>query len=44
MFGMQKITIVDDVITTGSTTESIIRSLRSKKPTLSVSVVTLAIA
>ncbi|MDG1147773.1 MAG: ComF family protein [Crocinitomicaceae bacterium] len=38
------VTIVDDVITTGSTIESIIRSLRSKNPTLSISVVTLAIA
>jgi competence protein ComFC len=36
--------IVDDVITTGSTVESLIRSLRSKSPSLSVSVVTLAIA
>jgi ComF family protein len=36
--------IVDDVITTGSTMESIIRSLRSKNPALSISVVTLAIA
>ena len=41
---IEHVIIVDDVITTGSTIESIIRSLRSKNPSLSVSVVTLAIA
>jgi ComF family protein len=41
---IEHVTIVDDVITTGSTVESIIRSLRLKNPALSVSVVTLAIA
>lgn len=38
------IAIVDDMITTGSTVESIINALRQQNPELSVSVITLAIA
>ncbi|OFZ67838.1 MAG: hypothetical protein A3D92_08805 [Bacteroidetes bacterium RIFCSPHIGHO2_02_FULL_44_7] len=40
----QHVVLIDDVITTGSTLESLIVSLRKKKPELSVSVVTLATA
>lgn len=40
----QHVVLIDDVITTGSTLESLIVSLRKKKPELSVSVVTLASA
>ena len=38
------ILLVDDVITTGSTLESIINAIREKNPNLLISVVTLAIA
>lgn len=40
----QHVVLIDDVITTGSTLESLIVSLRKKKPELSVSVITLATA
>ncbi len=40
---MEHIILIDDVITTGSTLEAIILSLREKNPELKVSVVTLAI-
>ncbi len=38
------IVLVDDVITTGSTLESIIQAIRKKNPDLLISVVTLAVA
>jgi len=38
------IVLVDDVITTGSTLESIIQAIRKKKPAIQISVVTLAVA
>lgn len=38
------VALVDDVITTGSTIESICVELRAKHPTLSISVITLGIA
>ena len=38
------VAIIDDMITTGSTVESIIRALRNENPDLSISVITLAIA
>lgn len=41
---LNHVILVDDVITTGSTLEAIIISLKQKKPELKVSVVTLAIA
>ncbi len=38
------VVLVDDVITTGSTIESVAAALRKKNPSLSISVVTLAVA
>lgn len=38
------IVLVDDVVTTGSTLESIIQAIRKKNPTILISVVTLAVA
>jgi ComF family protein len=38
------IVLVDDVITTGSTLESIIQAIRKKNPNILISVVTLAVA
>ena len=38
------VVLVDDVITTGSTIESVATALRKKNPSLSISVVTLAVA
>ena len=38
------IVLVDDVITTGSTLESIILAIRKKNPDILISVVTLAVA
>ena len=38
------IVLVDDVVTTGSTIESIIQAIRKKKPDILISVVTLAVA
>jgi len=38
------IVLVDDVITTGSTLESIIHAIRKKNPDILISVVTLAVA
>lgn len=42
--GYQHVVLVDDVITTGSTLESLVHALQEKHPSLSVSVITLAIA
>jgi ComF family protein len=44
MKGLKHIIIIDDVVTTGSTMEALIRSIKDVSPTIEVSVVTLAIA